>query len=77
MRENLEVARLLTKEKIKRAAMLSLHAYAGATADEWQDQVEALREGNGGCPANRPVAPTTPIDSSAELRGFFATDRRK
>lgn len=48
MRENLEAARLLTKEEIKRTATLSLHTYAGATADEWQEQVEALREGVGG-----------------------------
>lgn len=48
MRENLEAARTLTKEEIKRGATLSLHTYAGATADEWQDQAHALRERDGG-----------------------------
>lgn len=48
MRENLEAARTLTKEEIKRAATLSLHTYAGATADEWQEQAHALRAGDGG-----------------------------
>lgn len=48
MREKLGVARRLTKEDIKRAACLSLHTYEGATADEWQDQADALREGDGG-----------------------------
>ncbi len=41
-------ARALTKEDIKRAASLSLHTYAGVTADEWQEQADALREGDGG-----------------------------
>jgi hypothetical protein len=38
----------LTKEDIKRAAVLSLHTYDGATAAEWQDQADTLREGDGG-----------------------------
>ena len=48
MKDNLEVAPTLTKEEIKRASVLSLHTYGGATADEWQDQADALREGDGG-----------------------------
>jgi hypothetical protein len=38
----------LTKEDIKRAAVLSLHTYDGATTAEWQDQADTLREGDGG-----------------------------
>ncbi len=38
----------LTKEDIKRAAVLALHTYDGATAAEWQDQADTLREGDGG-----------------------------
>lgn len=38
----------LTKEEIKRAACLSLHTYAGATAGEWREQADTLREGEGG-----------------------------
>lgn len=37
MKEELATARSLTKEDIKRAAVLSLHTYGGATADEWQN----------------------------------------
>jgi hypothetical protein len=48
MTGKIAVARALTKEDIKRAACLSLHTYAGATADEWQEQADALREGDGG-----------------------------
>ena len=48
MKENLEVAPTLTKEEIKRASVLSLHTYGGATAGEWQDQADVLREGDGG-----------------------------
>ena len=48
MREKLDIAQRLTKEEIKRAACLSLHTYEGATADEWQDQANTLREGDGG-----------------------------
>lgn len=48
MKENLAKARALTKEDIKRAACLSLHTYDGATANEWQEQADALREGDGG-----------------------------
>jgi len=48
MREKLDIAQRLTKEDIKRAASLSLYTYEGATADEWQDQADALREGNSG-----------------------------
>lgn len=47
MKENLGAA-TPTKEEIKRAFVLSLHTYGGATADEWQDQADALREGDGG-----------------------------
>lgn len=42
----------LTKEDIKRAAVLALHTYDGATADEWQDQADTLREGDGGDPTD-------------------------
>ena len=38
----------LKKEDIKRAAVLALHTYDGATAAEWQDQADTLREGDGG-----------------------------
>ena len=48
MKENLARARSWTKEDIKRAACLSLHTYDGATASEWQEQADALREGDGG-----------------------------
>ena len=48
MKENLASARALTKEDIKRAACLSLHTYDGATANEWQEQADTLREGDGG-----------------------------
>jgi hypothetical protein len=48
MKENLASARALTKEDIKRAACLSLHTYDGATANEWQEQADALRESEGG-----------------------------
>jgi predicted amidohydrolase YtcJ len=48
MKEVLASARSLTKEDIKRAAVLSLHTYEGATAGEWQDQAGTLREGDGG-----------------------------
>lgn len=48
MMENLQAVPMLAKEEIKRASVLSLHTYGGATADEWQDQADALREGDGG-----------------------------
>ena len=48
MKEVLATARPLTKDDIKRAAVLSLHTYEGATADEWQDQADTLRAGDGG-----------------------------
>ena len=48
MKEVLATARSLTKDDIKRAAVLSLHTYEGATADEWQDQADTLRKGDGG-----------------------------
>lgn len=48
----LAIARTLTKEDIKCAASLSIHTYAGATADEWQEQADTLREGNGGDETN-------------------------
>jgi hypothetical protein len=48
MKEVLAIARSLTKDDIKRAAVLSLHTYEGATADEWQDQADTLRKGDGG-----------------------------
>jgi hypothetical protein len=48
MKEVLATARSLTKDDIKRTAVLSLHTYEGATADEWQDQADTLRKGDGG-----------------------------
>lgn len=48
MKEEPATVRSLTKAEIKRAAVLSLHTYEGATADEWQDQADTLREGDGG-----------------------------
>lgn len=48
MKAKIDGASRLTKEDVKRAAVLSLHTNAGATADEWQDQSDALREGDGG-----------------------------
>lgn len=48
MKEGLTTDRSLTKDDIKRAALLSLHTYEGATADEWQDQADTLRKGDGG-----------------------------
>jgi len=48
MKENLASARPLTKEDIKRAACLALHTYDGATANEWQEQADTLRAGDGG-----------------------------
>lgn len=48
MKEERAAAGSLTKEDIKRAAVLSLHTYDGASADEWQDQADTLREGGGG-----------------------------
>ena len=48
MKEVLAMAHPLTKEDIKLAALLSLHTYGGATADEWQDQADTLRAGDGG-----------------------------
>jgi hypothetical protein len=48
MKEERGVAGPLTKEDIRRAAVLALHTYDGATTAEWQDQADTLREGNGG-----------------------------
>ena len=48
MTENLAIERNWTKGDIRRAANLSLHTYAGATADEWQEQADTLRAGDGG-----------------------------
>lgn len=48
MKAKSDSASRLTKEDVKHAAVLSLHTYAGATADEWQYQADALREGDGG-----------------------------
>lgn len=48
MKEVLATAHSLTKDDIKCAAVLSLHTYEGATADEWQDQADTLRKGGGG-----------------------------
>lgn len=48
MGKNLDAARTLTEDEIRRAATLSVHTFAGATADEWQDQADTLRAGNGG-----------------------------
>lgn len=50
MKEERTANASLTKEDIKRAAVLALHTYDGATADEWQDQADTLREGDGGDP---------------------------
>ena len=52
MKNEVAIFRPLTKEEIKRAAVLALHTYGGATADEWQDQADTLREGDGGNPAS-------------------------
>jgi hypothetical protein len=48
MKEERVTAVSLTKEDIKRAAVLALHTYDGATAAEWQDQADTLRKGDGG-----------------------------
>jgi len=48
MKEERVAAGSLTKEDIKRAAVLALHTYDGATAAEWQDQADTLRKGDGG-----------------------------
>ena len=48
MRKVLDAARELTDDEIRRAATLSVHTFAGATADEWLEQADALREGEGG-----------------------------
>jgi uncharacterized protein YaeQ len=48
MKEERGAAESLTKEDIRRAAVLALYTYDGATAAEWQDQADTLREGNGG-----------------------------
>ena len=48
MKEERVAAGSLTKEDIKRAAVLALHTYDGATAAEWQNQADTLREGDGG-----------------------------
>ncbi len=48
MKEECAARMSLTKEDIKRAAVLALHTYDGATAAEWQDQADTLREGDGG-----------------------------
>jgi hypothetical protein len=52
MKEGRAATGSLTKEDIKRAAVLALHTYDGATADEWQDQADTLREGDGGDPTD-------------------------
>jgi hypothetical protein len=61
MKEELATVRSLTKEEIKWAAVLSLHTYEGATADEWQDQADTLRKGDGGDAAS---------NEDANPRGF-------
>lgn len=48
MKRERAAAESLTKEDIKRAAVLAQHTYDGATAAEWQNQADALREGDGG-----------------------------
>jgi len=48
MKEECGATVSLKKEDIKRAAVLALHTYDGATAAEWQDQADTLREGDGG-----------------------------
>ena len=65
MKEVLATARSLTKEDIKRAAVLSLHTYGGATADEWQDQADTLREGDGGDTAHNEDANLSQMIASA------------
>jgi len=52
MKEERAATGSLTKEDIKRAAVLALHTYDGATAAEWQEQADMLREGNGGDPVD-------------------------
>ena len=52
MKEERGAAGPLTKEDIRRAAVLALHTYDGATADEWQDQADTLREGDGADPTD-------------------------
>ena len=58
MKGNLANAQALTKEDIKRAACLSLHTYDGSTANEWQEQADALREGDGG-DERKTITPTS------------------
>ena len=48
MKEERVAAGSLMKVDIKRAAVLSLHTYDGATAAEWQDQADTLCKGDGG-----------------------------
>lgn len=48
MKEERAATESLKKEDIKRAAVLALHTYDGATAAEWQDQADTLLEGDGG-----------------------------
>ncbi len=47
MKEERAATGSLKKEDFKRAAVLALHTYDGATAAEWQDQADTLREGDG------------------------------
>ena len=48
MRKHLDAAQTPAMDDIRRAAALSVHTYDGAIADEWREQAEALREGEGG-----------------------------
>jgi hypothetical protein len=79
MKEELATARSLTKEEIKRAAMLSLHTYDGATADEWQDQADTLREGDGGDTARNEDANLSQMiaNSLREMDEDFAENPRR
>lgn len=46
MKEERAAPGSLTKEDIKRAAVLALHTYDGATAAEWQDEANSLLANN-------------------------------
>jgi hypothetical protein len=78
MKEERAAARPLTKENIKHAAVLALHTYDGATADEWQDQSDTLREGDGGDAANNEDANLSQMiaDALREMDEDFAEKQR-
>ena len=79
MKEVLSTARLLTKEDLKRAAVLSLHTYEGATASEWQDQADTLREGDGGNTAHNEDANLSQMiaDALREMDEGLAEESRR